>query len=446
MAMYSKTPVYNLKAVLQETGLKADVLRAWERRYGLPNPGRTDGGHRLYSDHDVALIKWLIKRQAEGLSISRAAGLWNESAAAGTDLLGQTEPVHQAEDEVFTIPNGSSQLSDLRDAWLASSLAFNEQSAENYLNQAFSMYPAELVCIEVLQKGISEVGRLWHIGEVTVQQEHYITAMAQRRIDAILLASPSPTRMHTIIVGCPANEWHSFTPLMITLFLRRRGYNVIYLGPNVPTERFIESMTQIKPSLVILSAQMLNSAAEMMPLASALVGAGIHVGFGGRVFNYQPSIRQCIPGDFLGETLELAINKVDQLLFSGSIEEHNACCPSPEYAAAHQDFVNNRAALDTYLIASLSGTGRLTRTNLDQSNIFTGDAIAAALALGNLDLLIYELEWLKALLRSHQLPIELIPFYMGAYGEAVRKILPQSTWIISDWILQKKFINSIEVV
>ncbi len=61
------TPIYNLKAVVQETGLKPDTLRAWERRYGsLPEPNRTGGGHRLYSQQDINTLKWLLARQDEG--------------------------------------------------------------------------------------------------------------------------------------------------------------------------------------------------------------------------------------------------------------------------------------------------------------------------------------------------------------------------------------------
>src|SRR5215213_9573916 len=85
--MVSTTPAFNLKVVLNETGLAADTLRAWERRYGLPLPQRTAGGHRLYSQYDIETIKWLIARQAEGLSISRAVDLWNEQLASGTDPL-----------------------------------------------------------------------------------------------------------------------------------------------------------------------------------------------------------------------------------------------------------------------------------------------------------------------------------------------------------------------
>src|SRR4030042_4721348 len=64
---------FNVKAVVRETGLKPDTLRAWERRYRLPRPERTAGGHRLYSQRDIDCLRWLAARQTEGLS-SRPAG------------------------------------------------------------------------------------------------------------------------------------------------------------------------------------------------------------------------------------------------------------------------------------------------------------------------------------------------------------------------------------
>ena len=82
-------PTFNLKAVVQETGLKPDTLRAWERRYGLPVPQRTDSGHRLYS------LKWLIARQDEGMSISRAVELWRRLEADESDPL-ETIPAPNA--------------------------------------------------------------------------------------------------------------------------------------------------------------------------------------------------------------------------------------------------------------------------------------------------------------------------------------------------------------
>ena len=53
MVTISKEPAFNLKVIIHETGIKADTLRAWERRYDLPQPARTAGGHRLYSSYDI---------------------------------------------------------------------------------------------------------------------------------------------------------------------------------------------------------------------------------------------------------------------------------------------------------------------------------------------------------------------------------------------------------
>ena len=88
-------PTYNLKAVVRETGLKPDTLRAWERRYGMPDPDRTGGGHRLYSQRDINTLKWLLARQHEGMSISRAVGLWRNLQEEGRDPFQLYPPISQ---------------------------------------------------------------------------------------------------------------------------------------------------------------------------------------------------------------------------------------------------------------------------------------------------------------------------------------------------------------
>ena len=103
--MIDKTPTYNLKAVVRETGLKPDTLRAWERRYGVPTPQRTDSGHRLYSQHDIDTLKWLLDRQNEGMSISRAIELWNRLENEGVDpLQTTTAPGAHRQHEPRTMP------------------------------------------------------------------------------------------------------------------------------------------------------------------------------------------------------------------------------------------------------------------------------------------------------------------------------------------------------
>ena len=87
MSRYNRTPIFNLQLVVHQTGLTPDTLRAWEKRYNFPQPDRTAGGHRLYSEYDIETLKWLLARKEEGMSIGRAVALWRQLEAEGRDPL-----------------------------------------------------------------------------------------------------------------------------------------------------------------------------------------------------------------------------------------------------------------------------------------------------------------------------------------------------------------------
>ena len=69
---YSDVPIFNMKAMVQQTGIAAPTLRAWERRYTILSPERTQNDYRLYSERDIAIIRWLKERVDAGMSISQA--------------------------------------------------------------------------------------------------------------------------------------------------------------------------------------------------------------------------------------------------------------------------------------------------------------------------------------------------------------------------------------
>ena len=220
MSPSNKMPTYNLKVVIQETGIKPDTLRAWERRYGLPYPERSAGGHRLYSQYDIETIKWLMARQEEGLRINRAVKLWCSIQETGQDPL-EAMPAEETKTQLpSTEMLTGSTIDEMREHWLAACLNFNEFAADQILAQAFARYPLETVCVEVLQKGLAEFGELWYSDKANVQQEHFASALAIRRVDALIAAAPPPTRSKRILVACPPDENHIFSPLLITLFFK----------------------------------------------------------------------------------------------------------------------------------------------------------------------------------------------------------------------------------
>ena len=430
----SKNPAYNLKAVLQETNIAADTLRAWERRYGVPMPQRTAGGHRLYSQYDIETIKWLLARQAEGLSISRAVDSWNEKIASGTDPLAGVIPstffAVQATPAIYISPD--TNLDSLRTQWVEACLKFNEANAEQVLNQAFSIFPVEAVCMEVLQKGMAEIGGLWYENNASVQQEHFASGLAMRRLDSLLSASPAPSRNQTVLVGCPPNEWHTFTPLLLAFLLRRRGLNVIYLGANIPSDRFEETISTIRANLVVLVSQTLASAAELQLTAITLSTLRIPVSFGGRIFNLRPNIVDYVPGFYLGHSIDASIEEVERLL-RGKGKTHTLKTTPQEYADTHQAFISKRTHIES-TIKQLAQPFSISPEGLNTGIQFLGDNIAAALQLGDMEHITDEIEWLKVLLQTHQRPAQELVHFMNTYSAAIDIHINGQGELIKTWL------------
>jgi len=425
---FSQTPAYNLKVVLKETGLAADTLRAWERRYGLPQPQRTAGGHRLYSQYDIELVKWLIARQAEGLSISRAVEHWKEiEAASGADPL--------AAAVAKTLSSLETSLDSLRARWLEACLNFDETTAEQALNQAFAMYPVESVCTELLQRGISEIGTQWYENKASVQQEHFASALAMRRLDALLNASPTPSRNQTLLVGCPADEWHTFTSLLLSLLLRRRGYNVIYLGANVPIDRFEETVRAVNADLVILTVQTLTSAASLQSAAFALTSKKINVAYGGRIVNLHPELTSFIPGHHLGNDVSAAVAEAENIL-GGARKPVKIKSPSQEHLAAHQFFTSRRTDIEQTLRTMLQPL-HISTEDYQTSIHFLGNNITAALQLGDMQYVSAEVTWIKFLLNAYHHPAAELIGFIHAYAAAVDKHINGSGRPIYEWLAEE---------
>lgn len=444
MTYSDKTPIYNLKAVVQETGLKADTLRAWERRYGVPTPQRTDSGHRLYSQYDIDVLKWLIERQDEGMSISRAIELLhrledegeNPLAAYSTPGMARTEtrPAElrpAAANETFRLGD-SGTVAHMRDAWVAACLNFDEFQAEQLLAQAFALFSTETVCLDLIQKGLHEIGAGWYEGRITVQQEHFASALAIRRMEAMLSSTPAPTRPGRILVGCPPEEEHTFVPLLISLLLRRRGWDLVYLGANVPLRSLDATLTTVRPNLVILTAQQLHTAAGLLEMAEALLKERVPVAFGGLVFTEVPNLHEVIPGYYLGDRLERVVGEVEHIMVNlrPQIAQRQV---SYDYKEALDHFRSRQAMIEATIWEQMSDA--MPQRLLAMANLSFGRALIAALILGNMDYLNADIDWVEGLLvNHHQMPAEALEDYLNTYFTAAARHLDHRGNVVLEWL------------
>ncbi len=429
--MSNDVPTFNLKAVVRETGLKPDTIRAWERRYGVPKPRRTSGGHRLYSQRDIDLLKWMSARQHEGMSISRIVDMWKGLEGEGKDPLQVTSHSMMAQNAPL---NEAGELAKARQEWVQACLNFDAPRADQMLGQAFALFPLESVVLEVMLRGLAEIGEGWYRGDVAVQQEHFAASLAARRLQTMIAAGPAPTRSERVVVAGPPEEQHTISLLVISLFLRRQGWEVIDLGANVPLDRLEHMLTAMRPQLVIASAQHLPTAYTLRAMASSVTKLHIPFAFGGRVFNQQPELRRHVAGHFLSESL-LDIPRAVQGVLHAPWPLPEVVETSSEYLSAFEHYRDRLPLLEAELMATLDPKLR-EMVRRAGANGYFAQYLMAALGLGDIGLFEADLNWIQGLLAAHHLPDDVLRVYLEAYRLSIQKHLDRRAPMIVEWFDQ----------
>lgn len=432
MTALNKTPAFNLKVIVAETGIKPDTLRAWERRYGLPQPERTSGKHRLYSQYDLETIKWLMARQDEGMSISRAVKLWKRLEKEGQSPL--MEYGSEAEEATAVTTVTGNRIEELRQNWITACHHFDETAAEQALAQAFAIFPPETVCLQVLMQGLATIGDQWYRDEATVQQEHFASALAMRRLHTLMAAAPPPTHRERIIVGSPPAEDHAFAPLLLSLMLRYRGWPVVFLGSDVPRERLETMLDTVRPNLVLFSAQQLHTAASMMDIAYFLQEQKIPLAFGGLIFNLISDLHKRIPGHFVGARLEDAPHVVENLI--------NFAPPTPKvtpvsegYLIALEQFKKQQSSIESHIWQHFQPE-KMPYAHFVNANMHMARNITSALRLGDMHYIGTEISWLEQLLSNYQWPPHVLPDYLQTYHEAADTYMNGRGRPVVEWLAE----------
>ena len=418
--MVDQTHIYNLKAVMLEVGLSAATLRAWERRYGLLKPQRSPGGHRLYSRQDIEMLKWLVERQNEGVSISQAVEMWKTLYEGGT---------HAPAVEIST---GEAMLDELRDRWITACANFDDQAANRTLNQAFASAAPETICTEVLQKGLAKIGEGWYSGSNSVQQEHFASAIAIRRLDNLLAAVTPPTRPGHLLAACPPGEEHDFALLMVTYLLRRSGWDVVYLGSNVPLTDLDSTIQSTQPTLIISAAQTLESAASLRKMSEFLQSQQVPLAFGGGIFLQAPESIHSISGYYLGDNIAMISDMVERLVTTPPAM-HTAPSISLEYAQTLDKF-NHNQTLVIHKVAAAMQSISIKPAHLEIANTNLTHMIGSALMLGNINLLDHSIAWLNGLLENHGLSQSGTVQFYAAYQKGIESVFGEEGTMIRDWL------------
>lgn len=250
---------HRIHRVAKLTGLSKDVIRVWERRFGLLKPTRGANRYRNYSDEDVTLLRYLKEQLDAGASIGELSKLGRE------ELLTRARA---RAPRVTVMENMFGRL--LRE--LVSSLnPLDRVTFEKRLNGAVAVIPFDEALHGILLPLQEQVGQLWHDGHIDVAVEHYVTNHIQQKIFSAMNQLPVAEFGATVVVACPPGEEHGIGALAVAYHCRVRGCRVYYLGANVPLAALIKLCSEVKPDLTILSFPVVPSEARVTELVQALV-------------------------------------------------------------------------------------------------------------------------------------------------------------------------------
>jgi methanogenic corrinoid protein MtbC1 len=239
--------VYTVKHAAVLTGISADTLRMWERRYGVVAPVRTQGGYRLYDDAAIARLTAMRALVAAGWAPREAAAQVVSGTTLGPPQLRRDESGNALGDTSDTAGPGPDP-----DLLVRLALAFDAESLKHALDEVFAGRDVAELVDSWLMPALRRLGEAWQRGEVSVAGEHFVTAGVQRRLSTALDAVPTRPGAPRVLLGLGQGSRHELGLLAFAVLLRRSGLDATYLGCDLPSDSWVVAVTTLDPELVVL--------------------------------------------------------------------------------------------------------------------------------------------------------------------------------------------------
>jgi methanogenic corrinoid protein MtbC1 len=242
---HNNKPRHPIGVVSTRTGIPQDLLRAWEKRYDAVVPQRGPTGRRLYSDADIEKLRLLKAAVSGGRRISDVASLSIDELRIVT-----------AEDRTEAAPSPPGG-SDLRSGdYLDSALEALEHLDKRQLERALADAAVELSAPDVRRKVIIPllncIGDRWQEGTLRIVHEHLASAIVRAFMERPGNGSTLPGAPR-LLITTPSGQRHELGALLAAVAAEEHGWDVIYLGPDLPAEEIAAAVRQLKPRAVALS-------------------------------------------------------------------------------------------------------------------------------------------------------------------------------------------------
>ena len=230
--------LFPLREVSRLTGVNPVTLRAWERRYGLIQPTRTESGHRLYSMTEIERVRSIVDWIDRGVAVSKVG-----------KILAKTEPLkvlaHIIPDDL--VQAGYAQWQQQVQVAVS---AFDDRALDQVYNQIFSSYSLSVVFQDILMPlWLQMLQRQDAFGQTSewLFFDGFLRARVLQRIVALRGAQP-----RKVIVSALAGQCRELELLVAALFLSGNDAGVRVLTTGQPFDELALVCERIKPQALVL--------------------------------------------------------------------------------------------------------------------------------------------------------------------------------------------------
>ena len=232
----SEQGVLRIGELSRRVGVSPELLRAWERRYGLLRPTRTEGGFRLYSTADEERVRRMLALQQQGLSAAVAARTVAGEADAADDASAPAVPAEA-----------------LRQALAEALDRFDEAAANRGFDRALGTLSLDTLLRDIVLDYLTDLGERWSTGQATVAQEHFASNVLRGRLLG-LARDWGQGGGPLALLACPPGELHDLGLICFALALHARGWRIAFLGADTPLDTLTQTAQRLHPELVVLTA------------------------------------------------------------------------------------------------------------------------------------------------------------------------------------------------
>ena len=281
----SQLPIAAVSSLL---GIPVPTIRSWERRYGFPEPARTQGKHRRYSVDEIDQLRKLRDEITRGHSAREAVDIVQAEARGG-----------RAHTELF-------------DRFLSSAMQLDPAGLREALTEGADTIGVEATIRDVALPAMREMGSRWKAGVCDTDHEHLATEAVRVWLARQSVMAPPPFQPFPLVLACGPKDLHTIGLEAFGVVLARRGWSIRTMGPLTPVDSLVAAVRAAEARAAIVTSQRSvtrRAAVEAIEAVEAL--PGVKAFYAGAAFG-PSAARKDVPGTYLGDDVVAAADILER--------------------------------------------------------------------------------------------------------------------------------------